>query len=167
MDQLLWAVLAQCLSDLTAIHVSSYPLTHLSFMTLSFPCSPIFTKQHLILLQIQKQTGLSHLNPYYHRISCVNILCAASQFVVWMNVLLFNCILKEMRLIFSLLRRSVSSITCVWHSLVAMATTAITQKGLACIINAFHVNAFGSIPFQVEEKAQTLNGLLLDCSEKE
>lgn len=167
MDQLLWAVPAQCLSDLTAIHVSSYPLTHLSFMTLSFPCSPIFTKQRLILLQIQKQTGLSHLNPYYHRISCVNILCAASQFVVWMNVLLFTCILKEMRLIFSLLRRSVSSITCVWHSLVAMATTAITQKGLTCIINAFHVNAFGSIPFQVEEKVQTLNGLLSDCSEKE
>lgn len=81
MDQLLWAVPAQCLSDLTAIHVSSYPLTHLSFMTLSFPCSPLFTKRCLILLQIQKQTGLSHLNPYYHRISCVNILCAASQFV--------------------------------------------------------------------------------------
>lgn len=72
-----------------------------------------------------------------------------------MNVLLFTCILKEMRLIlfFSLLRRSVSSITCVWHGLVAMATTAITQKGLTCIINALHMNAFGRMRFQAEEKA--------------
>lgn len=60
---------------------------------------------------------------------------------------------NETYFIFSLLRRSVSSITCVWHSLVAMATTAITQKGLTCIINALHMNAFGSIPFQAEEKA--------------
>lgn len=93
-------------------------------------------------------------------------LCAASQFLgllLWFEwkdaAVHLHPERNDTYFIFSLLRRCFLHHLRVWHSLVAMATTAITQKGLTCIINGPHMNAFGSIPFQFEEKAQTLNGL--------